>query len=571
MAARRGRAAQRNVPWDSSNPANWTIQQLRDELESKFEIYVPTSMSKSTLRALYLETAGRRREAAPVSSRRSATAVRDAGNTENGSRLITSPTSHVNLAGNSGNSVVQNDSTEDSRGLLSAAETQELHSQQSATAQADRSTPNARNITTPTQTNMAAPTSVMQGMLSTVQTLQQTVQSMQQAMITLISQRNTPSITPTPAPNNLEAAYAAMTARTTGSSSRTTTHADPEVSTASSYGQSQPLSSSPTGDGALGLDQVINSLWTAAIAPSTRQAYTTGFNVYIRFLIMAGILMNASFSDVPVSEDLLLSFVAHCFSALELSYSTIKLYMCGIRFICLEKNINHPSSSELPRVHAILNGVKRRQVRRTASRHPVTFSVLKQVCEYFRKQPTDLMLETACTIAFFGFLRCGEFTVKGHFDPSIDLCINDLVLSTECALLTLKQSKTDPFREGITIKLFSTGKSICPYDICCKFLKQRMESGPSASDPLFVNDQGLILTRTLFISKFRHALECVGINSNKYNGHSFRIGAATTAAQANIEDHMIKTLGRWSSDAYCRYIRTSTSSIKNAQRSLIIG
>ena len=44
--------------------------------------------------------------------------------------------------------------------------------------------------------------------------------------------------------------------------------------------------------------------------------------------------------------------------------------------------------------------------------------------------------------------------------------------------------------------------------------------------------------------------------SSSYAGHSFRIGAATTAALVGLPVHMIKTLGRWKSEAYQLYIRT---------------
>ena len=72
----------------------------------------------------------------------------------------------------------------------------------------------------------------------------------------------------------------------------------------------------------------------------------------------------------------------------------------------------------------------------------------------------------------------------------------------------------------------------------------------------FLFDEGHGLTRERFVAEVRKALAVVGIDSSRYAGHSFRIGAPTTAAQKGIEDSLIKTLGRWESAAYTLYIRT---------------
>ncbi len=53
----------------------------------------------------------------------------------------------------------------------------------------------------------------------------------------------------------------------------------------------------------------------------------------------------------------------------------------------------------------------------------------------------------------------------------------------------------------------------------------------------------------------REALEEAGVDPGRYNGHSFRIGAATTAAARGLEDSTVRTLGRWKSLAYLEYIK----------------
>ena len=61
---------------------------------------------------------------------------------------------------------------------------------------------------------------------------------------------------------------------------------------------------------------------------------------------------------------------------------------------------------------------------------------------------------------------------------------------------------------------------------------------------------GRPLTRAWFVQAVRQALSEAGIDQSNYCLHSFRIGAATTAAANGIEDSVIQTLGRWQIAAY---------------------
>ena len=56
-----------------------------------------------------------------------------------------------------------------------------------------------------------------------------------------------------------------------------------------------------------------------------------------------------------------------------------------------------------------------------------------------------------------------------------------------------------------------------------------------------------------------------GLDASLYSGHSFRIGAATSAAQAGIQDSIIQALGRWSSGAFLVYVRTQRSQLASIQ------
>ena len=89
--------------------------------------------------------------------------------------------------------------------------------------------------------------------------------------------------------------------------------------------------------------------------------------------------------------------------------------------------------------------------------------------------------------------------------------------------------------------------------------------------PLFVLSDNTMLTRHYFASVLKDTIDKLNSDIHSYNTHSFRVGAATAAKQAGVSDIHIKTLGRWQSDAYQRYIRKSPKELASLSKQLIRG
>ena len=331
------------------------------------------------------------------------------------------------------------------------------------------------------------------------------------------------------------------------------------------------------------LNRTISALWSHALSSRTLTAYETGVQSFKHFLMMNNLIF--SMDSLPtVSEDILMLFIAHCYRTLKIKYTTIKLYLCGIRFAYLKAGISCPlvrtDKASCARINALVNAIKRVEGQTNSKRQPVTASVLDKMCSLsnsgYLTVYMDSMLVAVCLTAFFGFLRCAEFTVMNgtDFDPDFHLCLGDLTIHDTYIELLLKSSKTDPFRQGITIQLFqnATNCKLCPFRALRLYLLQRNSKFSFRQDPLkplFLVEDGTPLTRSVFMFHVKHLISKLGLNTSHYTGHSFRIGAGTSASSTRLEDHLIKTLGRWSSDCYKTYIRTPKRVIQEAQNALL--
>ena len=268
---------------------------------------------------------------------------------------------------------------------------------------------------------------------------------------------------------------------------------------------------------------------------------------------------------LPADEQTLMRFSA--LLADSLTHSSIKVYLSAVRSLHIDNGLPDPLVNCL-QLQRLLRGVKRVQGPASRSRLPITIDLLKVIQQSLDMRDSDhVMLWAACCLGFFGFLRAGEFTVNSSFDPSVHLSIGDIqadsLVNPTCFKVRIKCSKTDPFRKGCDIYVGRGNSAVCPIVALSNYLVLR---GP-APGPVFQFVSGRPLSRERLSSTVQSILSAAGY-AGSFSGHSFRIGAATTAASRGVPDHLIKTLGRWSSDAYQIYIRTPVSSVVRVSNQL---
>ena len=204
---------------------------------------------------------------------------------------------------------------------------------------------------------------------------------------------------------------------------------------------------------------------------------------------------------------------------------------------------------------------------------PITLPVLRSMVQAMRVAPLDFgghvemeMLCAVFTLAFACFLRAGEFTYS-EFDPRFHFQRSSVKLSENGpSTITLKSSKTDQERRGVTIVIPRGPPDICPVRALQRWLFATFLRSEDA--PLF-DFHGRPFTKQIMVGYMEKALRRAGYVAKDFTGHSFRRGAATWASAIGTPTNEIQILGRWNSDCFKLYIDAGPESHHKAGERLL--
>ncbi|XP_054850615.1 uncharacterized protein LOC129340074 [Eublepharis macularius] len=286
-----------------------------------------------------------------------------------------------------------------------------------------------------------------------------------------------------------------------------------------------------------------------AIAPSTRRAYERAVGMFQEFREGVGLKQ-----VWPIPAVHLLQFcVAQ--RARGLAVKTIRGQLAALAFASKARGL--PDSTGDFRIRKMLEGWSRESGVVRDLRQPISPAILRglgsrwgEICS--SGYECQLFHATSLT-AFFGALRVSELVVQSQRDSSgraLSAC--DIQFMGGKVLIRIRKSKTDQKQAGSVLTLGPCeDKALCPVRALRSYVKVRGED----EGVLFRHNDRSPLTRYQFWAVTDRALRQLGLVGVKFGTHSFRIGAASTAAAMGYADRTIQKVGRWKSSAYRSYIR----------------
>ena len=190
--------------------------------------------------------------------------------------------------------------------------------------------------------------------------------------------------------------------------------------------------------------------------------------------------------------------------------------------------------------------------------------IIFQVEKYYRARSQsylEILFKTAFIIAYYGLFRVGEITASPHVILARNVHTSK---NKKTVLFVLESSKTHTKGDRpqkVQIKSAELYKQctkktrfFCPVKLIILYSNIR-EEYEDDNDQFLVLHDGTPLTAELFRSVLKKMLKRLGLDAQRYDTHSFRVGRATDLLKFGESVESIKKMGRWKSDVVFDYLR----------------
>lgn len=291
-----------------------------------------------------------------------------------------------------------------------------------------------------------------------------------------------------------------------------------------------------------------------ALTNSSTKSYTRAISFYRSLML----IYFPSNSFLPITLEHLVLFIAFCMHK-QLAYSTVLTYISMLNYV--QKLAGFRDLSHNFVIKKSLEGFRKLKAK-PDSRLPITPVILRRLVSSLEhlgfSHFTVVLLRAMYLLAFHAFLRVGEITGSGSDNrnnipiDAVNFLFNNKIhpYALELNMTHFKHYNGKSFQKFLILSN-AQHPMLCPVNAVWEYCKLRGQLG----GPLFCFLDGQPIPRHYFNQQLRLSLHWAGCSITNFKGHSFRIGAASTAASLGVSDDMIQVMGRWRSDAFKKYIR----------------
>ena len=273
--------------------------------------------------------------------------------------------------------------------------------------------------------------------------------------------------------------------------------------------------------------------------PASHKLYQRAWAVFRDF---AHRFYRSSSPQFPLSPNRLALFISYL-SARQSAPSTIASYISAISYVHKLKGFSDPTNSFL--IRKLLTAVSRR--RQSNIRLPISRPVLHELRLTNSSAFQQTLYRAIFLLAFYGFFCIGELAAKSARSVSTVVqfsVLRFLISNGKPHFLKLVISE---YKHNINNRPFEIliAREDCPAQFCpVQAILEYLALRGNRLGPLFCHCSLAPITADQFNTQLHRCLSFCSLDTRSYKGHSFRIRAASHAADKGFSDTQIRTLGR---------------------------